>query len=122
MYARSYEKNQNDIEEARALPNGYHGVAFECAEDTPPHPEAEAEAASAPLSEEAETASPVSLFFSKNPFLQKLHSPKGNLLGSLFANTEDIFLIGLFLLLLLSKEGDTLCAVAILILLFSDKF
>ena len=43
-------------------------------------------------------------------------------LGSLFSEGEDLLLIGIFIFLLFSREGDPLCAAAILILFFSDKF
>ncbi len=120
MYARSYEKNAYAAEEeARTLPSGYCGVAFEGEGEPPP---AAPETVCVEGEGKTEEPSPVSLFFSKLPFLQKLRPREGSLVSSFFSSTEDILLIGIFLLLLLSKEGDPLCAVAVLILFFSDKF
>lgn len=117
MYARSYE-NLTQAQDVRPLPSGYSGVTFESEDEAPP-----AEQVSLPLDGKCEPKEerPFSSLFSKIPFLQRLMPQQGGLFGSLFADTEDILLLGLFLLLLLSKDGDPLCAVAILILFFSDK-
>ena len=119
MYARSYEKNCGEAEEQRALPSGYRGIAF----DNENEPSAEAQA---PCKDECDgaqpSAAPKSLLLSRLPFLWRLRPQEGSLLGSLFSDTEDFLLIGIFLLLLFSKEGDPICAIAILILFFSDKF
>lgn len=113
MYARSYDRDGAE-EEARVLPGGYGGTAFE----------SETVAAAEPIRAEEpakEEAAPASLF-SRVPFLDRfMKGGKGSPLGGLFSDTEDLILLGLFLLLLLSKEGDPLCAIAVLILFFSDK-
>ncbi len=121
MYARSYEKN-GLTEGAPPLPSDYRGVAFERENET--------EAISAPPTEESiPVIKPTDARNSVLPSLLdrflpiKRLLPKGGdgWLTSLFSETEDILLLGIFLLLLLSKEGDTLCAIAVLILLISDK-
>ena len=68
-----------------------------------------------------ENHSPLSFLDRFLPLKRLFPEGRGGLLGSLFSDTEDILLLGIFLLLLLSKEGDTLCAIAVLILLISDK-
>ncbi|MBQ8268923.1 MAG: hypothetical protein IKA53_00850 [Clostridia bacterium] len=119
MYARSYEKN--DYEQAPPLPSGYRGTAFENegieemgagAQESIP--------ASAPC-EKKEEAGPLSFLDKIFPKGRMRFAEKGGLFGALLSDTEDILLLGVFLLLLLSKEGDPLCAVAVLILLISDK-
>ena len=127
MYARSYEKNTQE-EEMRPLPMGYSGVAFEseAAEPPPPIPEPSiptAAEASAPLESESASAGVFPSFLSHIPFLQKIKLPflERPSFGSLFSDTEDLLLLGLALLLLFSKEGDSLCAIAVLILLFTGK-
>lgn len=111
MYARSYDRDCAE-EEARVLPGGYSGTAFE------------SETAAEPITAEepkGEEEAPASLL-SHIPFLDRfIKGGRGSPLGGLFTDTEDLILLGLFLLLLLSKEGDPLCAIAVLILFFSDK-
>ena len=107
-------------EDLRTLPSGYHGVAFENETAQPP-PDVPCEEIG-DMQEKAEATSAPASAFCHIPFLQKLSFGKaGGLFGSLLSNTEDALLLGLFLLLLLSGEGDPLCAVAILIIFLSDK-
>ena len=125
MYARSYEKSTNE-EESRPLPMGYSGIAFEseAAEPPPSAPEL-----SNPITAEANASAEsaeAGIFFpllSRIPFLQKikLPFPEHSPFGSLFSDTEDLLLLGLALLLIFSKEGDSLCAIAVLILFLTGK-
>ena len=119
MYARSYEKN--DYEEAPALPSGYRGTAFEheLGEPCAPAPD-ESISASAPYTERESTGA-LSFLERLIPIKRMLPEGRSGLFGSLFSDAEDILLLGIFLLLLFSKEGDTLCAIAVLFLLISDK-
>lgn len=121
MYARSYEKNEFS-EDVQPLPSGYRGVAFEreTEENEPPSAPAH-ENAEAVMTSSGAINSPLSFFNRFLPLRRLWPEGKGGMLGSFFSDTEDILLLGIFLLLLLSKEGDTLCAVAVLILLISDK-
>ena len=127
MYARSYEKNTSE-EEIRPLPMGYSGVAFENAAADPPSPAPEPSMPitaeeNAQSENESVAASIFSPLLSHIPVLQKIKLPfaQRSPLGSLLSDTEDLLLLGLALLLLFSKEGDSLCAIAVLILLFSGK-
>lgn len=125
MYARSYDTHTSEESTLRTLPSGYSGVAFENEATEPPPPMAHAPC-DVPVPEEEETVA-AGLFSSlcgRIPFLQKIKFPAIQRLsvGSLFSDTEDFLLIGLFLLLLLSKEGDPLCAVAVAVLFFTGKF
>ena len=125
MYARSYEKNACEEEVQRTLPSGYSGVAFEseAAEPPPPNDPSIPTEESTPVS--GNTAEPgiFSSLLTRIPFLQRIKLPFGEKfsLGGWFSDTEDLLLLGLALLLLFSKEGDPLCAVAVLILFFSGK-
>ena len=130
MYARSYEKNTREEEGTRILPSGYSGVAFESEPaETPapemhcPKPEPLAACAPAPCEDTCEEEDGPAALPWRIPFLQKIKIPhaEGFSLGSLFSDTEDLLLLGMFLLLLFSKEGDFLCAAAILILFFTGK-
>ncbi len=126
MYARSYEKNMFEEEPQRTLPSGYSGVAFESEAALPPPPQPDTEAnaeESLPASGETAEAGIFSSLFTRIPFLQRIKLPAFEKfpLGNWFSDTEDLLLLGLFLLLLLSKEGDPLCAVAVLILFFAGK-
>ncbi len=118
MYARSYEKSTCEAEDMRTLPSGYCGVAFEDEGEVPPAHGSPCEKPKGP----SERSGPLSHLLSKIPFLQRMHPGEDSLFTSLFSSTEDFLLIGIFLLLLLSKEGDPLCAAVILILFLSDKF
>ena len=124
MYARSYEKNTFEEEPQRTLPSGYSGVAFESEAALPPPPDTGAPAEeSLPASGEAVDAGIFSTLLTRIPFLQRIKLPAFEKFsfGNWFSDTEDLLLLGLFLLLLFSKEGDPLCAVAVLILFFSGK-
>ncbi len=128
MYARSYEKSTHE-EEARPLPMGYSGVAFEseAAEPPPaPDPSIPIAAQTETYTEQEEKTASVGIFSSLSeriPFLQKIKLPFGERFsfGSAFSDTEDLLLLGLALLLFFSKEGDSLCALAVLILFLTGK-
>ena len=121
MYARSYEKN--DYEQGTPpLPSGYHGVAFEHEEEKECAPPSEPPCIPAGGAPRCEENAPLSFLDRFLPLKRIFPEGKSGFFGSLFSETEDILLIGIFLLLLFSKEGDPLCAVAVLILLISDKF
>lgn len=125
MYARSYEKNAFEEEVQRTLPSGYSGVAFESeAAEPPPQNDLPIRTEeSTPVGGDTAEAGIFSSLLTRIPFLQRIKLPFGDKisLGGWFSDTEDLLLLGLALLLLLSKEGDPLCAVAVLILLFSGK-
>lgn len=126
MYARSYEKSVGEAEPIRTLPSGYSGVAFESEAAEPPPPQNDLSInaeESAPVSSDAAEAGIFSSLLTRIPLLQRIKLPFGEKfhLGGWFSDTEDLLLIGLALLLLLSKEGDPLCAVAVLILFFSGR-
>lgn len=125
MYARSYDTHTGEEGAARALPSGYSGIAFENEAIEPsPQPHAPCEPCAPQEEEQTAAAGLFSPPHGRIPFLDKLKFPalQGLSLGTLFSDTEDFLLIGLFLLLLLSKEGDPLCAVAVAVLFFSGKF
>ncbi len=127
MYARSYEKSTHEEEPLRTLPSGYSGVAFEseAAELAPPPPQDIPIGAeqSVPAARETAEAGIFSSLLTRIPFLQRIKRPFGEKfpLREWFSDTEDLLLLGLALLLLLSKEGDPLCAVAVLILFLTGK-
>ncbi len=125
MYARSYEKNAFEEEVQRTLPSGYSGVAFESEAAEPPQQDdiVLRREESVPTAQEATEAGGFSSLLTRIPFLQRIKLPFGEKFsfGGWFSDTEDLLLLGLALLLLLSKEGDPLCAVAVLILFFSGK-
>ena len=116
MYARSYEANE-PLASAVALPSDYHGVAFEKEEERALPTEEECTPA---VAEATEEKSVLASFFGRIWPKGRMHR-EGSLFSSLLSDTEDILLLGIFLLLLLSKEGDPLCAAAVLILFISDK-
>jgi hypothetical protein len=121
MYARSYEKNGYE-EAAPHLPSGYRGTAFEqepCEEATAPLTEESVPASL--LGASGEGAGPLAFLEKLLPLKRLLPVGKGGFFGSLFSDAEDILLLGILLLLLFSKEGDPLCAVAVLVLLISGK-
>ena len=124
MYARSYDTHPSE-ENIHALPCGYSGNAFE---NTPPAPLKEPTAPNAceACTAKEERTAEAGIFASlrgRIPLLDKIKIPALQRLSfdTLFSDTEDFLLIGLFLLLLFSKEGDPLCAVAVAILFFSGK-
>ena len=121
MYARSYGESTHEEESARTLPCGYHGTAFETEERETAPP---SEICAVDCIKECEEEKPRLLdsIFAHLPFFKEKGKPFGGFsLGSLFSEGEDLLLIGIFIFLLVSREGDPLCAAAILILFFSDK-
>ena len=103
------------------LPSGYHGGAFEREEAKECAPPNEPPCIQVGGASKSEGGAPLALLDRILPIKRLLTVGRGGFFGSLFSETEDILLLGIFLLLLLSKEGDPLCAVAVLILLISDK-
>jgi hypothetical protein len=122
VYARSYGESTHEEESARALPCGYRGTAFEVEERETAPP---SEICESDCKKECEEEKPRLLesAFAHLPFFKEKGKPFGGFsLGSLFSEGEDLLLIGIFIFLLLSRESDPLCAAAVLILFFSDKF
>ena len=125
MYARSYDAHTAEESTPRTLPSGYSGVAFENEAIEPPsEPHTPCETCAPQEEEQAAAAGLFSSLHGRIPFLDKLKFPipQGLSFGAFFSETEDFLLIGLFLLLLLSKEGDPLCSVAVAVLFFTGKF
>ncbi len=109
-YTRSYGIGEEGV---RLPPENYDGTAFADAERRDECLQPEAEAASAHCHGCQGKDCGQSLF--RIPFLGNLFGNSGGILSGI--STEELLIIGLALFLLLSKDGDTECALMLLLLL-----
>lgn len=137
MYTRSYQREENSI----AIPENYDGNAFRENEytsqseidtaakgyATPQFEEQAGEVQSntdeaAPAFKKSKGTGLFGSIFSKIPFKSLLGGRASKLLNleSFKLGSEEILLIATALILLFSSEGDKLCAIMLLFLVFID--
>ena len=110
-YTRSYGIGEEGV---RLPPENYDGTAFADTERREERPLPETEATSARCHGCQDKGCGHSSF--RIPFLGNLLGGGGGILSGI--STEELLIIGLALFLLLSKDGDTECALMLLLLLF----